>query len=233
MILVVASSPKELQGIHQFPQGKEGRRVLPNGNLIHAIAVGVGKLQSALGTYDAILQYHPKAVFGIGSCGAVSTDLGVGDIVIPSRVIQYDIDLRSFGLSRGDIFSGSGKKIGPLEPDQQLLSPKALPHWFEERRIWSYSSIGSADHFMQVSDRDNYSYVVDEMGIDAVDMESYAMVSAAQRLRTPIAIIRAVSDNWYGERAMSLPRFLADSSESIFRLIADYSEPREKSPTIL
>jgi nucleoside phosphorylase len=60
------------------------------------------------------------------------------------------------------------------------------------------------------------------------------MVAAAKRAQVPVAIIRVVSDTWFGDRAKSLPNFLKEASALIDRIIRiGYMEPSEKSPTIL
>jgi nucleoside phosphorylase len=73
----------------------------------------------------------------------------------------------------------------------------------------------------------------DELHLDAVDMESYAMVAAARRAQVPVTIIRAVSDSWDAGRLKDLPAFLHNASQQIREYIESYSEPREKSPVIL
>lgn len=222
MILVIASSQKELQGISQFSQKEGAVRQLPNGASLIAVTVGVGKVQASLGTLEAIKKLNPTLVIGVGSCGAVSTDVAVGDLVIPSHVLQYDIDLRRFGLARGEVFGPEGKKVGWLAADCLPQWTAESPHEFAGRPVWRNVAIGSADRFLSPKDRGTHRFLVDELHLVAVDMESYAMVAAARRTQVPIAIIRAVSDTWDGKKADSLPKFLEESSRSIFRFIATY-----------
>lgn len=218
MMLVVASSAKELQGIVESDRVK-------------SVCVGVGKVQAAVETYSAILTYAPSFVIGIGSCGAIEDHLKVGDVVIPSKVVQYDIDLRRFGLSRGEVFTAEGKKTGWLATDRLPHRPFGI---IDGRRVWEDVYLGSADRFLSPNDRMSHHFLVDEMHLAAVDMESHAMVAAAKRAQVPVAIIRVVSDTWFGDRAKSLPNFLKEASTLIDRIIRiGYMEPSEKSPTIL
>ena len=219
MILVVASSNKELQGVSL--------------KAFRTVSLGVGKVSAALGTYEAIVRYRPDHVVGIGSCGAISPGLAVGDLVVPSSLVQYDVDLRAFRLPRGHVFGAQGERLGVLEVD-------VLPYWpasgvtrFGNRAVHQNSTLGTADHFSTPADRHLRPWMVDELHIDAVDMESYAIVAAARRAQVPVSIIRAVSDTWEGMRAEALADFLRDTAEDIGQLIARYSEPSEKSPTIL
>ena len=54
MILVVASSAKELQGVQRFPLHDGQVRILADGTPLVAVSVGVGKIQAAIGTFEAI-----------------------------------------------------------------------------------------------------------------------------------------------------------------------------------
>jgi nucleoside phosphorylase len=210
MILVVASSWAELSAFS------------PDHPAIHPVAVGVGLVQSALNTYAAIEECAPTHVVGIGSCCALSPEYPLGSVIFPSEVIHYGIDLRRFGLPRGSVYSPSGKRFG-------LLTVDPLFHSVQHKAC----RIGSADRFSTPEDRQHYPWMRDELHLDAVDMESYAMVAAARRAQVPVTIIRAVSDSWDAGRLKDLPAFLHNASQQIREYIESYSEPREKSPVIL
>ena len=210
MILVVASSQAELSGFAHAPSS------------IRPVVVGVGLVQAAVNTYAAIMEYAPSHVVGIGSCCALSEDYPLGSLVIPSEVVHYGVDLRRFGLARGEVYSPSGEHFGPLTVDR-LPSGPTTPA----------CRLGSADRFSTSADRTHYRWMRDELHLDAVDMESYAMVAAAQRAQVPVTIIRAVSDSWDAGRLKNLPTFLKNASQEIREYIDRYSEPSEKSPVIL
>lgn len=224
MILVVASSAGELQGAQQFPveEGQVFRR-LPDGRPLVAVSVGVGKVQAAIGTFEAIKMYKPERVFGIGSCCALKENIGLGTFIIPSHLLQYDIDLRRFGLPRGTVYGGNGQKVGSLSIDSSIVMHANPAETLAGQPVLHNATIGSADRFLTPEDRISHAFLVDELYVDAVDMESHAMVAAAQRAQTPVSIIRTVSDLWTGQRVSSLPQFLTESSHAIFALIAKCS----------
>ncbi len=229
MILVVASSTSELQGIEQFPRLERDVRVLPSGVPIVATAVGVGKVNAALGTIQALQHWTPLVVIGVGTCGAIRQDLQIGDIIFPSKIVQYDIDLRLFGWPRGSIPSATGDLEGALEID---VLTKSIDQW-NGKNVWSSLVLGTADNFSVAQQRANQPWMREELSIDVVDMESYAMVKAAHHTGHKIMIARVVSDTWRGNRPKGYQRFLAESSADLFSLLAQYTEPSEKSPTIL
>lgn len=229
MILVVASSSAELQGIEQFPLSGGDVRVLPNGDSIVAVTVGVGKINSALGTAQAFQKRAPSLVIGVGTCGAIRQDLQIGDIVLPSHVVQYDLDLRLFGLPRGSIPTREGDLEGTLKVD---AIAQEFRHW-DKRKVHSSIVLGTADKFLVAKERAAQPWICEELHIDVVDMESYAIVKAARQEGCKVAIVRVVSDTWRGNRPKNYQKFLSASSDDIFSLIAYYLESSEKSPTIL
>jgi adenosylhomocysteine nucleosidase len=214
MILVVASSPEELQGY-----GKAGPWASQE---IVTVVVGVGKVQSALGTMQAIRHYQPTAVIGIGTCGAVRDNLRIGDMLIASSVVQYDIDLRPFKFKRGELPTPKGGVMGTLYTQLTAFSKPG-----QACRLFTGQTLGTADRFLVAADRQQCTYLTDELHIDATDMESYAMLAAAQAAAVPCGIIRVVSDTTRGTRPQSYGNFLAETSLQIFHLMANFNFPTD------
>ena len=229
MILLVASSPQELQGFDLLDPWREDGSPSPQGETqamdatvirrtffgasIVAVSVGVGKISSALGTYAAIQRWRPSHVIGIGTCGAVRDDLAIGDTLIASSVVQYDIDLRRFKLKRGETPAADGGTVGSLTTDLSWI-----PKEKRTERLFFDRIIGTADRFLVEEERMKSPYLIDELHIDAVDMESYAMLAAAKSAGVPCGIIRTVSDTTHGARPRSYGRFLAAASSRMVHL---------------
>jgi len=218
VILVVASSLAELQG-HAKYEKCSGHcansefpivRKTPQGEPFAVVCVGVGQVNAAIHTYRAIQALNPALVVGIGTCGALRDELKVGDILIAGLVVQYEVDLRRFGLKRGELPGADGNPCGALATD--------FPGWTWEagNRLFTSQTLGTADRFLLAEDRRGADFLQDELGLDAVDMESYAMVAAARKASVPVAVIRTVSDTNRGARPRSYPTFLADASERMF-----------------
>ena len=222
MILVVASSLAELQSItrEDYPA-------------LVAVSVGVGLVQAAIGTYEAVMYHAPDHVVGIGTCCGVGIGCDLGDIILPSQVIQYTMDLRRFRLRRGEVFTADGSRTGFLPVDMLPGWPQQGVQSCEDRSIRDNTRMGSADQFFTPEKMLSAPWIRDELALDAIDMESYAMVAASRRAGVPVTIIRTISDLHDRTRVASLPAFLTESSRIIRELILRYSEPREKSPIIL
>jgi adenosylhomocysteine nucleosidase len=214
MILVVASSNTELQAF----DSKDGFR---------AISIGVGKVAAAAATAKAMVDYHPQAVIGIGTCKSLVDAYTIGDVLVASEVIQYDLDLRLFGLSRAQTFSADRKAVGPLVPE---LSTYGVPPRFP------LVTIGTADMFLTTSKTRMMPYLTEELHVDAVDMESYAIVYVAKAFAIPSLIVRCVSDTSHGHIPKHYDNFLKCASESMkiaVLEILNQTVPSEKSPMIL
>ena len=222
MILVVASSAAELQAFSP-----------PDPSSVVAVSVGVGLVHAAVGTYEAIMRYRPSHVVGVGTCCGITEQCSIGDIIMPSQVIQYDVDLRRFGLKRGQLIGRDGARTDFLPIDPLPFWPHEGVNVYEDHQIRCTNRIGSADRFFIPEMLRQAPWIRDELDLVAIDMESYAMVAASRMANVPITIVRAVSDLSSGERSGSLPQFLAKMSRIIRDMILNYSDPREKSPISL
>lgn len=218
MIAIVASSSQELPDPRGLPFW------------IMCVPVGVGLVQSALNTARLIASCHPDRIITIGTCGALDHDMAVGDLVIGSSVVHYGMDLRRFGLPAGATFDPEGKQVGALPLDGSIVGEEPL---FRTRRIHRDIVIGSADQFMVAGTRETMPWVEDQLHVGAVDMESYAIASAAMADGIPVSVIRVVSDTWRGHRPRSYRAFLRSAAADLLDIIVQYSLPSEKSPTIL
>ncbi|HBY97251.1 MAG TPA: hypothetical protein DEP84_25485, partial [Chloroflexi bacterium] len=52
---------------------------------------GVGKVNAAMATVQAIASYRPEAILTIGSAGALIPGLEPGDVILGEQVVQHDV----------------------------------------------------------------------------------------------------------------------------------------------
>ena len=64
---------------------------------------GIGKVNAAAATQYIIDREKPDILMNVGLCGGFAKAVTVGDIVLPSHVVQHDNDQRVFGLALGAI----------------------------------------------------------------------------------------------------------------------------------
>lgn len=225
MIALVASSAQELPDLADAS--------LPPSLDLQAFTIGVGKVQAAISVASFIVESRPSHIICTGTCKAVDPRMDVGDIVIGSLAVDYDLDLRRFGLPRGSTRDCSGNPFGSVMLDNFLTDRAAGIEMCRGRRVWREVTIGSADRFLVASDCDKMPWIVDELHLQAVDMESYAVAAAASRGGIPVSVIRVVSDTYRGIRPKSYAAFLRSAAIDMLSCIVQYSFPNEKSPTIL
>ncbi len=64
---------------------------------------GIGKVNAAAATQYIIDREKPDMLINAGLCGGFAKAVTIGDIVLPSHVVQHDNDQRVFGLALGHI----------------------------------------------------------------------------------------------------------------------------------
>ena len=64
---------------------------------------GIGKVNAAMLATIMIVKFNVKAVCFSGVAGALDSKLKVGDVVIGEKMLQHDMDVREFGLKKGEI----------------------------------------------------------------------------------------------------------------------------------
>lgn len=221
MILVVASSPLELSGVESLSP--------PLKDNFKALTVGVGKINATLNTLQAIHRYSPSLVVAVGSCGAIREELEIGDFIFPNRVVQWDIDLERFGWPRGALPSASGEIEGVLE-----LPPLSVDYSsYQGRGVKHSLTLGSGDRFLLRPEREEMGWLIDELDLWAVDMESYGVVKASREMGIEVMVGRFVSDDARGRRPKNFQKMIKEASSDLFTLIAQSIMEREKSPIIL
>ncbi|MFA5467645.1 MAG: 5'-methylthioadenosine/S-adenosylhomocysteine nucleosidase [Sphaerochaetaceae bacterium] len=216
MVLVVASSEAELQGARQFPIKRSGVHSLPCGRELAVAPLGVGKINAAINATLAIQYYRPRMVICVGTCGGVNAELEVGDFVLPDKIVQWDVDLSLFGWPKGVLPSKDGSLEGALP--LSILCDN-YPRW-AGRGVRFPLTLGSGDIFSTRAERNKTPWLTDELGIDALDMESYAVAKSGQELGVEVKVVRFVSDNSRGHRPKNYPKFLEAASLDLFALIA-------------
>ena len=77
---------------------------------VAVVKSGVGKVNAARVTQILIDKLNVKSIINLGSAGALSPLLNIGDIVIGEKLIQHDFDITAFDHDKGYI-TGVGDYI--------------------------------------------------------------------------------------------------------------------------
>ncbi len=137
---------------------------------------GCGKVPAAAATQYAIDKWHPSLIVNIGTCGAVDPKLEVGNLVLATKTVIYDIRERS---------GGEDEMIERFSvcPDVPSTLSGVLVH---------HGTMVTAD---QDLDPARITELREAYDASAADWESGAIAYTATKLNnTPCRILRVVSD---------------------------------------
>lgn len=172
---------------------------------------GVGKVNAAATTQAIIMKYAPNMIINIGVAGTTTRELGIGDFVVGSSYVQFDVDTSPVGDPKYMI-SGINKIF--IESNKELCE-KAVTvakRLFPDKNV-AVGRIASSDKFIG---GDN-SYLKDEaiaLGASCVEMESGAIAHVALLNNVSYIAVRTISDSADGEAPDSFAEFCANSAHS-------------------
>ena len=151
-------------------------------NYAPVIHTGVGKLNGAIKTYQAILQYQPDLVINYGTAGGLTKN-AIG-LVEVGTFVQRDMDVRALGFDRG-VVPFSGKDL----PKKQGLV------------------LGTGDNFVT-----NAHQALEglDIALDLVDMEGFAVKEVCDFLHTQFKSYKYISDSADKDAKNDWERTLAD-----------------------
>lgn len=141
------------------------RTALPSG--VNIVYSGVGKINAAITSYQAIQEFNPQRVVNFGTAGGVNPQ--VNGLLEITKVLQRDMETE------------------PLAPRGRTpFCPK--PH--EYFSLGGTHICGSGDSF--VTDHDPW---LREQGVDVVDMELFAIAASAYHFGVPWQSFKYITDN--------------------------------------
>ena len=136
---------------------------------------GFGKVAAAASTQYVIDHFLPAHLINIGTCGGVEGRIQRFDVVVPDRLIIYDI------------YEAMGDE--PLQEVSTYITELDLPSYFPTRAV--RTTLYSADRDLTPS---SLREIEDRYHPRAVDWESGAIAWVAKRNGAPLLIMRGVSD---------------------------------------
>ena len=172
---------------------------------------GVGKVNAAATTQAIIMKYAPEMIINIGVAGTTTKELGIGDFVVGSSYVQFDVDTSPVGDPKY-LISGINKII--IESKKELCD-KAVAvarTLFPEKKVIS-GRIASSDKFVGGQN----AYLKDEaiaLGASCVEMESGAIAHVALLNDVLYIAVRTISDSADGDAPDSFSEFCAASAHN-------------------
>lgn len=172
---------------------------------------GVGKVNAAATTQAIIMKYAPEIIINIGVAGTATKELGIGDFVVGSSYIQFDVDTSPIGDPKYMI-SGINKII--IESSKELCEKavSTAKKLFPDKNV-VMGRIASSDKFVG----GHNAYLKDEaiaLGASCVEMESGAIAHVALINDVSYIAVRTISDSADGEAPASFAEFCANSAHN-------------------
>lgn len=169
---------------------------------------GIGKVAAAVTAEAMLLLYKPTLLLNTGVAGALSEGLSIGDLVISSCAIEYDMDTSPLGDPVGLL---SGINIIRLPAEEGAVSCL----WGVIKKSGCAVRIGtvaSGDRF--VASSEEKARILSLFPDAAVcEMEGAAIAHTAYLNDTPFVILRAVSDTADGHAECDYPTFVAQAAQ--------------------
>lgn len=161
---------------------------------IALVKCGIGKVNATICTQMLIDLYKPKAMLFSGVAGGLLPNMRVGDIVVASHLIQYDMDLTAFGRRHGEV-PGSSRMI-ECNPDMVMTAADAFDAAYpipgDNVPSLMLGTIASGDRFIQ--DKTTLRWLQREFAAFATEMEGAAFGYTCQLNKVPFVVVRGLSD---------------------------------------
>ena len=154
---------------------------------------GIGKVNAAICTQMLIDRYQPSEVVFTGVAGGLLPNMRVGDLVIGSQLIQFDVNLTAFGRRHGEV-PGQDLRV---ESDPELVRrcTVAFDAAFDgedDAPNLVLGTIVSGDRF--IADGDTLRWLQREFSALATEMEGAAVGHTCKLNDVPFVIVRGLSD---------------------------------------
>lgn len=184
----------------------------------YLVKCGVGKVNAARTTQILISNFNVDCIINMGVAGSISKDINKCDVVIASKLVQYDFDLTRFGREKGFV-PNTGKYF---ESDIKLLDVAKKIKCDENIFV---GIIASGDAF--VSSLDIGKMINKEFNALCVEMEGASIAQVCCLANIPFLVIRSISDSLYDkDNHSSFEEFLVKSSivgsKILFELLDNY-----------
>lgn len=227
---ILSAIPEELRHLEDREDGSDtiAGLVFHRGRIEGREAVfvetGIGKVNAAVTATILAQHYRCRALVFGGVAGGVDPMLGVGDVVVATRLVQHDygivIDGRIEAYQPGvaplpGIESTHGYDMAPglRQTLQAGLADIALPH--VAAAVTGDAPRQPALHFGTIVSGDTFvncgvtrERLESQFGALAVEMEGAAVAQVAERFGLPWLVVRCLSDLAGIDSHLNFPAFL-------------------------
>ncbi|AIS52658.1 5'-methylthioadenosine/S-adenosylhomocysteine nucleosidase MtnN [Thermoanaerobacter kivui] len=187
-----------------------------NGSDIVVVQSGIGKVNAAMAAQILISNFNIDILINTGVAGGIKPGVKVGDIVISSDAMEYDIDVTAFGYELGiiprmeeSIFRADGKLVELAKKTAENIA---------ESDVY-VGRIISGDKF--VSSKEEAKRLGEMFNAYAVEMEGAAIGHVAYLNNIPFVIIRSISDNANDEASVDFSAFVEHAANISSKIVKE------------
>ena len=186
------------------------------GKQVVVCCAGMGKANAAATTQVLILRYGAQRIIFSGIAGNMSSQIGIGDVVIGKTVVYHDAQLDMIAQNPPFLteYTGDPALVAAAEAACQAAGVKALT-----------GKIATGDLF--VGDSATKAAIQAKFAPDCVEMEGAAVSQIAAKNDVPCVILRAMSDNADedGHEVLVVKKFsISEYVATATRIVADMVE---------
>lgn len=171
---------------------------------------GIGKVFSAMCAQTMILRFSPEVIINTGVAGTLCREAGIMDTVVATDLVQHDMDTTHFGDPRGMI---SGINIVNFPTDEKLTN--SVCQNIDGNYI--KGTIASGDIF--VADENKKRDIAETFGALACEMEGASIAHVCYVNKTPVCVVRTISDGADSGGVMNYETFREKAAEKSSNII--------------
>ena len=175
---------------------------------------GIGKVNAAICTQILASVYGVDTVINTGIAGSLNADIDIGDIVVSTSLVQYDVDARNFGYKLGEI---PRMNIVEFPADKYLIDKTQSAFDSLDLGIKLYKGmVATGDKF--VSEDSLKAEIISNFHAYCVEMEGAAIAQTAMLNNMACVVIRAISDKADNSADVDYRSFEAKAIENMSKI---------------
>jgi adenosylhomocysteine nucleosidase len=152
------------------------------GVTVVAVIGGVGKVNGAITAQELIQEFQVEKLIFTGLAGGLDPTVKIGDVVIGAEVLHHDLDMK---IMENGQFPGMPTDFFPGDPELMKLCRGMGQNL-------RFGRIVTGEQFITGKERDA---IIEAFHPQCVDMESAAVAQVCWFFKTPLLVIRSLSDN--------------------------------------
>ena len=192
-----------------------------DGSSVVVVKSGVGKVDAAICAQVLVDAFDVDAIINTGVAGALDPRLDVGDIVVSTDALYYDVDATNFGYALGEV-PGLGTLTFVADEGLREQAVRAARSAAPGVSVWE-GRIASGDKFVRtVEDKES---IRSNFDATCCEMEGTAIAQTAWLNGLPFVVVRAISDKVGSTSSVEYSAFEAEAARHcaavVLRMIGD------------